>query len=298
MNMQPEKEDSPEVAAFREETSPLEVMEEPSTHINSGQNNMGPPRHRPFNLKRLFVITGIIGVVILLLGGGIYLVRRSLPRPQSTVVINTQSLDNGTLNKLTDSNGAPSKQQLTISPDTLFQNSAEISKDLIVKGQTSLQSPVTITKSLTVGGSIATGGNLTVTGQITASSLNVGSVTLTTLRLSGDLELEGHIISTGPKPSIITAIAARGGTANIDGSDTTGTITIQTGSATGIAGEMAIITFKSRYGSTPRVQITPVNGSASKMDYFVIKTPGFFTIETSSVADPNSIYSFDYLVTQ
>lgn len=289
--------DTKDYDIFKEDLSSLEVVDENAS--KQLPTDTAPRKYVRLRSKRNVVI-GIVAVLIVILlvvAGGFALRKKQNAKPQTTYVINTQSLDNGTLNKLTAETGS-GKQQLTITPDTLFQNNVTINKDLVVKGQTFLQSPVTITKELTIGSNVGVGGNLSVTGQISAGNLNVGSVTITSLHLSGDLEFNGHLMPTGTVPTIKISTAGGGGSATIEGNDTVGTITITTGSNPATTGEMAIITFRSRFAGNAKVHLTPASNPASKLDYFVTSTPGFFTIETSSLPTTSSTYSFYYLVTQ
>lgn len=280
---------------FRQDLETLEVAEE---HVPKKVVGVSPSKKSRPTRKRRVVFGIFLTILFTILVLGITFFVRSRPKQPTTITINTQSLDNGTLNKISLSAEGETKQQLTISPDTLFLNSVSINKDLTVKGQTYLQSSLTIDKELTVGGNVGVGGNLSVTGQISAGNLNVGSVTISSLRLSGDLEFGGHLIPTGAVPTIKPDVAASGGSATIVGNDTAGTITITTGGGIGVIGEMAIVTFRSPYSGTPKVQLTPVSASASKLDYFVTRSSGFFTIEATSIPATGSSYVFDYLVTQ
>lgn len=291
MPMKPDSEDDPSYDIFKQvELSSLEVVEENAPKRPAVKP---PPRssHR-WNRKRRVMVALFAGSsLIALAASGISLIRSS-SKPQPVVTINTQSLDNGTLNQLTVADGGTSRQQLTISPDTLFLNSVTINKDLTVMGQTNLQSSVSIANGLAIGG------DLSVNGEISAGNLNVGSVNMSSLRLSGNLEFGGHLSPTGAVPSIRSSVAAAGGSVTIDGNDTSGTITVLIGNGKIITGEMAIITFRSAFPITPKVQLTPLSASASKLDYFVTRTAGFFTIEATSLPTAGSSYIFDYFVTQ
>lgn len=89
-----------------------------------------------------------------------------------------------------------------------------------------------------------------------------------------------------------------GGTVSVSGNDTAGTITINTGGSATNAGELVNLTFRTAFSGTPKVQITPITGEASSLNYYATRSAGFFTIRTSSAPTPNAIYVFDYLVTQ
>lgn len=261
-----------------------------------------PPTRRRFHLPLVPVIV-IVLLTALLTAFGVYAFRPT-PKPQHTtnVTITTQSLDNGTLNKLVPANGTVN-QQLTITPNTLFQQgvaiqgSSAIKGNLSVQGTTHMQGNVTIASSLTAGNATI-GGNLAVSGQITALSLNIGSLTTSSLNLTNDLTISGHIVPQGTKPAIKASVAAGGGSATIDGNDTAGTITVTVSDAFPHAGELAIITFHRPFSLTPHVQLTAINGAAAGVQYFATRSATFFTLNTANAPTPGTTLVFDYLVTQ
>jgi hypothetical protein len=304
MDQEPPKDDQSQYDIFRQDSSleTLEVAEENSSNPNqSDELKLKRRRHVRKLLRRAAILLGIV-LVLASVGTGIAILNRQ-DKQAPTVVINTQSLDNGTLNEITSKNGDPSKQQLTITPDTIFKNnvsvqgSTDIVKNLSVGGTANIQGATDVRDTLSVGKSLSVGTNLTVNGLITAASLNVGSLTISSINLSSHLVFGGHIIPSGSAPAARTSSAAGGGSVSISGNDTAGTITITTGGGP-IAGELAIITFHSAFSTTPKVQLTPLNISASGLNYFVTHTAGLFTVNTSTVPSPNTTYIFDYLVTQ
>lgn len=294
--MEPGSEKDSKYDVFRQDTSALEVAEE---KLPDQPANTPPPtpKRNPERKRRIIGALLVAAVILALAASGISLIRSSSPQ-DTTVTINTQSLDNGTLNQLTADAGGTSKPQLTISPDTLFQNNVTVNKNLTVNGEANLQSAVNIDQGLTVGGNVGIGGNLSVTGQISAGILNVGTVTMDSLKLSGNLDFNGHLTPTGAVPAIRPSVAISGGSATIVGSDTAGTVTLVIGTNPAVTGEMAVITFRSAFTGTPKVQLTPTSNAAAKLDYFVTKSAGYFTIEASSIPVAGGTYSFDYFVTQ
>ncbi len=290
--------DNKDYEIFKDELDSIEVAEENPAK----QHKLEPPKStRKFfrGKQQMIIIALVLLCIVAIIAGTLFAItKKPNKKAETTYIINTQTLDNGTLNQLVAENGGTGKQQLTISPDTLFQNSVTINKDLTVKGQTFLQSAVTISKDLGVNGNVGVGGNLSVNGLITAGNLNVGSVTIGNLRLSGDLEFNGHLMPKGAVPTIKASTAAASGTATIEGSDTVGSLTITVGGSPFITGEMAVITFRTKFSGNPRVQLTPASAAASKLDYFVTQSAGFFTIETTSLPTAGGTYSFYYFVTQ
>lgn len=298
---------------FKQDYASLEVAEEDTqSHKTVTPRKSG--RRRP---SRMMILrAGTIALLVLLLSAGLSFVIRSARKPETTITINTQSLDNGTLNQLTAEAGDEAKQQLTISPETLFkesvivQGSAEIQQDLTVNnsltvnGQANLQGPVaieqdvTVRSGLTVGGSTAIGGNLSVTGSITAASLSVGTISISTVNVSSDVSFGGHLIPNGATPSSRPSLAASGGNVTISGNDTAGTIVINIGGGAVQSGELVIVTFSKPFSATPKVQLTPINIPASGLRYYATRNASFFTVNTSTAPTNGTSYVFDYFVTQ
>ena len=267
--------------------------------------------HRP---SKTLVISGLI--VLLLSGLGIAIVvsqHKSKKTEVKTITINTQTLDTGTLTKLSNQLGKPGavRQQLTITASTLFKNDVEVQgattldNDLLVKGSTKLLGPVATGDSLSVGGGLIVGrnasisGGLSVTGVITATSLNVGSINLTTLSLSGNFSWGGHLISTGTRPTVDAGPVIGNGTATVNGNDSVGTVAINAGSSGLLSdGEMATVHFHSPYSAVPIVQLTPTNQGAAGIPYYVVSAPGFFAVRTIAIPTPGTTYSFNFFVTQ
>lgn len=257
--------------------------------------------------KRAIIIVSAVIMLGLLAFVAIASQKKPAAKPvaPTPIVINTQSLDNGTLNKLTNpASPSETKQQLTIAPDTLFKSDVQIQGslkteknldvggNLAIKGTTSLQGAVGINSNLAVRGSLSVG------GVISAGSLNVGSLGVSTINISGSLNFVGHIVPGGARPSVKPSAATNGGSITIDGNDTAGTITINIGSGAVIPGELVIINFRSAFAGTPKVQLTPINSEASALNYYATRSPTFFTIETSSPPTAGASYVFDYLITQ
>lgn len=272
-----------------------------------------PPPKKPSRRRKKRQVIALTGTVLAAAAVGMSayaLLQQKQEKPEATYVINTQSLDNGTLNELTGQADGLVKQQLTISPDTIFKNSvtvqgpATVENDLTVRGKTVLQgstsveSDLSVNRSLTVVGNTSLASNLNVNGQISAASLTVGSLTISSINLSSNLNFAGHLIPNGPAPAPRASTAAGGGSVTVSGNDTSGTIVINTGNSFMTPGELAIVTFQTPFNTTPKVQLTPVNDAASALNYYATRSATFFTISSSSAASQNRQYVFDYLVTQ
>lgn len=289
----------------------LEVSDErPILSGGSNESSPPPPPILPkFSGRAIAVVAVILGLVVV----GLIMLFNYQAKPQTSVVINTQSLDNGTLNKLTNESGGGGgavQTKLVITPPTTFkgditvQGSAFVQKNLTVGGSAAIQGEVklgdnlTVAKSVSVAGGGSFGGNLSVTGRITADSLSVGSLSISTVNLSGDVIFSGHIVPNGTAPAVRASVAAANGTATVSGNDTAGTVIITTGHGVMNPGEVAIITFRTPFSTTPKVQLTPLNEASSKVNYYVTRSATFFTVDTGSALSADTQYAFDYLVTQ
>lgn len=156
--------------------------------------------------------------------------------------------------------------------------------DLQVAGTTRLAGAVTITNLLTVNNSLNVSGNLGIGGQLSVGRLNAAGLTIS-----------GHVITAGSTPG-----AARGscvgsnGTVSISGNDQAGTVAVNIG-AGACAGPFVNVSFRSSYGGTPHVVLTPVGRGMN--NFFVSRGAGGFSIGASSPPGPGG-YAFDYIVEQ
>lgn len=157
--------------------------------------------------------------------------------------------------------------------------------DLEVNGTASVQGPFTARSGIQVSG------NSTFDGSVSAASIAVDS-----LQLRGDLGVTAHIVVSGSTPSLSKGPAlGGGGTASVNGTDTAGSITINTGGSPP-AGCFATIGFKKAFSRTPHVIITPVGSAAGPVDYYVNRSTGNFSVCTSNPAPAGQNFGFDYWV--
>lgn len=280
-----------------------------SPEINQSAGNAPNQKAIQFSFTLRGLMLGLI-IIVIIVGLLVFILFKPAKKSANTIAVNTQTLSNGTLNKLSSKLPGQSTEQLTITPDTLFNNNVSVQKDLgvngnfTVKGSTNLLGPINSGGNMSVNGSLnvksnsTVGGNLSVSGLLTAASLNVGSVSLSTINLSGNLNISGHLVPNGQPPSIAVNVGASNGSANISGNDSAGTITINVGSGSLVAGEMATITFHTPFATTPVVDLTPANINASYLRYFVGNGTNFFTISSSNVPSNGTGYTFNYLVEQ
>jgi cytoskeletal protein CcmA (bactofilin family) len=160
-----------------------------------------------------------------------------------------------------------------------------VNKDLAVAGNTSMQGTATVGKSLQVGG-----------GGTFSGPLSAPQITASTLQLNGDLVLTHHITTGGSQPSRSGGSAlGSGGSVSLSGSDTAGSVNINTGSGPG-AGCFVTVNFANKFNSTPHVQVTPVGSAAGGLSYYVNRSTTNFSICVASPPPPGSSFGFDYFV--
>ena len=248
--------------------------------------------------------------------GGVLYFRSSAPQTSEL----SQTLSQQTLDQLSNSDISIGETQHTLSvqSDTVFGNNVLVRNNLAIAGTLQVGSnlaiaglrvtgnstfdDVQITKSLALTGdaaiqgqttiqkSLSVNGNGTFLGVLSASSLSVSS-----LQLTGDLELIHHIDAGGSTPSRSNGSAiGSGGTASVSGSDTAGTVTINTGSGPS-AGCYVSITFAKSFNATPHVIISPVGPAASSLNYYANRSTATMSICSTSVPNSSTTYTFDYI---
>lgn len=156
--------------------------------------------------------------------------------------------------------------------------------NLAISGNTSIQGTLLVQKNLTVTGSASFGGSLS------AATANIDS-----LILAKDLQLNRHIDAGGGTPKVSNGGGiGNGGTVSINGTDTAGTITINTGTSV-VAGVLANVTFTNQFSQTPHVVITPVGGGGANLGMYINRTTSGFTLVSTAPA-PNAVtFSIDFI---
>jgi cytoskeletal protein CcmA (bactofilin family) len=179
--------------------------------------------------------------------------------------------------------GSLSLPAITVGGSSTF-GQIHVNDQLTVSGNTTLQGTLTVQKGLSVSGPVSF-------GLISAATINA-----TNLQLNGDFIVNRHISVNGGTPgrSGGTALGA-GGTASISGTDTAGTVTINTGGGPP-AGCFATINFTQRFNVTPHVIISPSNSSSSTLNYYTNRSATSFSVCTTSAPAASSTYLFDYMI--
>jgi hypothetical protein len=267
----------------------------------------------------IYLLAFILLLVLASSGGGIFYLNSNKQAAKSNG-IKSQTLSTDSLKQLANSDVTvgDSKQVLTVQSNAIFAGSVllrgdvEVAGKLVVGdklsltginvgGQSTLQD-VNISNNLAVTHDVAVKGKLTVQGALSvngnvsfSSGVSIPSLTVGTLTLNNKLILTHHIVAGGGNPSRSSGTAlGGGGTTSVSGSDTAGTIRVNTGSSPG-AGCFITVNFTSQFDNTPHVVVTPIGSSAAGLKYYVSRNTGSFSVCTASSAPAHSSFSFDYI---
>jgi cytoskeletal protein CcmA (bactofilin family) len=296
-----------------------------SADPQSGSAQSGEKKASP--IKRFFrkVNVYFLAFGILVAVGGVVTVVGYLnsqkPTPETSVA--SQQLTTDALKQLANSDVSvgSNSQTLSIQGNAIIQGQTLMRGDLNVAGsfQTggSIQAPsITISGQSNLGtaqiNSLQVAADTAVQGSTTLRDLNVAGaasfggaltasqITVTNLILSGNatLQIPNHLSFTGPAPghTINAAGLGSGGSASVNGSDTAGSVNVNTGSGTS-AGCFVRINFNQSFTKQPRVIISPVGAGAAQTQYYVDRNTSSFSICAASPAPANQAFAFDYFVT-
>lgn len=286
-----------------------------------------PAEKKVSPLKRFFKRVNIyflLFLLIIIITGAIFAVnylnsQKTAPAPD----IATQGLSEAALKQLanTDTSVGNTSQTLTIQGNAIIAGQTLLRGNLNVAGNIqsggSIQGPnLTISGTSNLGtaqiNSLQVATNTAVQGSTTLRDLNVSGtssfsgamtasqITVTRLILSGNatLQVPNHISFTGPSPSrtINSGVLGSGGSVSVSGSDTTGTVNINTGGSPS-TGCFTQINFNQRFTNQPHVIVSPVGTAAGQTQYYVTRNTTSFSICTAAPAPANQAFAFDYFVT-
>jgi cytoskeletal protein CcmA (bactofilin family) len=271
---------------------------------------------RQFNLYLLLFI-----FVLLVAGVIIGIAYFQSQKASTTATLQTQQLTQNTLNQVaaSDATVGNSQQVLNVESSAVFAGKVLVREDLEVAGslqvggtvaltdlavsgasslaQLSVSKNLSVTGTAAIQGATTLGGSLQVNGSGNFSgALSTPQITTSSLQLNGDLVLTHHISAGGPTPGRSTGGAlGSGGTATVGGSDTSGTVTINTGSSPP-AGCFITVNFNQSYNATPHVIVTPIGAAAGGLAYYVNRSITSFSICDATAPPAGSSFAFDYFV--
>lgn len=267
-----------------------------------------------FNIYLLLFV-----LIIVVVGGFTFISFKKSKKESVTPSIQTQTLSPDALKQLNSSNttvGDP-KQTLSIESNAIFSGKVLVRDSLDVAGTIRVGGSLSL-PGLTVSGTstfdqitankITSAGDTNIQGQLTAQKgltisgsasfggpITAPQITVQSFQLSGDLQLQRHIDAGGGTPGKSDGSAVgSGGTSSVSGTDTAGTITINTG-GNPAAGCFVTVNFAQRFNGTPHVVVTPVGSAAGGLSYYISRTTSGFTLCTANPAPGGANFSFDYI---
>lgn len=259
----------------------------------------------------LLVIAGVAGILLYL---------KAQTNNQAANQLGSQSLSQSTLDQLsnTDVSVGEPKHTLNVQSNAVFAGSVLVRSNLQIAGTLQVGSnlaingirvtgsstfdDVQITKSLALTGNAAIQGQLNVGqslhvngGATFLGAVAAPSLAVTTLQLSGNLNITHHIAAGGSTPGRTSGTAlGGGGTATVSGSDTAGSVTISTGSNPA-PGCFLTVAFTTKFATTPHIVATPVGQAAAALQYYISRSTSSFSICTTNAAASGSTFGFDYI---
>lgn len=274
-------------------------------------------------IKRFSLMSNLyllVFVLMVLVGGAVIYISIKSAKPQTSSNTKVSSLTDQQISSLKGNTTlvGDSKQTLDVQSNSIFEGQVLARGDLNVAGTLKVGGPLSL-PGLTVGGNTTvqqlgvSGGlnvagdttlqgaltiqkTLAVTGSASFGSLNVSTLSVTTLQLRGDINLNQHIVTSGGIPSRSNGTAlGSGGSASVNGSDTAGTIAINTGGSPP-AGCFVTVNFTKSFGATPHVVISASNSSSASLQYYTNRSAGSFSVCTANVPAAGTTYVFDYIV--
>lgn len=262
----------------------------------------------------LFILILVIAAIVVVVA-----VLQAHKATNNAATTNNQSLSQSALQQLSNSDATvgTSSQTLNVQSNAVFAGQVVIRSNLEVAGTIKVGGTISLPSvtvagtstfgqvqagSLAVSGNTAVQGNLTTQGNLNVSgtgsfgTLSAQKLSVGSLQLNGSLILTSHITAGGPIPHKSDGNAlGSGGTSSVSGSDTAGTVAINTGSNPA-AGCFITVTFAQPFSGTPRVLLTPVSSSAAGLPYYVTRTSNNFSVCTAAPAAAGQNISFDYAI--
>lgn len=314
---------------------PSDALAKPSSETDQAdpissdpKSGADKPAKQPSAIKKLlkrFNVYFLLFLLIAIIGGIVTVVsylnsKKAAPSPS----VASQNLTTQQLKQLASSNATVggSGQTITIQGNAVFSGQVLVRSNLDVAGTIQLGgnldvAQVTVsnsanlantqTNTLQVANTAIFQGLVTIQNGVNvagASSfsgpVSVNQLTVTNLIMSGNAQLQvpNHIAFTGATPgrTINFNVLGGGGSASIFGSDTSGTVNINTGNNP-VAGCFVTFVFNQVFKSTPHVLISPVGIAAGETEYYVNRSTTTFSVCTANAAPANANFAFDYFIT-
>lgn len=329
MEKKPEDTNQPEKPVDTEPVSTSsgsegESLEGSTDAVTTSSTKVAPPKQSI--AKRIQgLITGlniylVLFIFIVVLAAGIVLIGiQRNKKAAAPTTVNTQTLSAEDLKKIAESEqkvGDP-KSTLSIESNAIFSGKVLIRDSLDVAGTIKVGGALSLpgisvsgessfdqikANNLTITGNTAIQGQLTIQKGLTSSGgasfggpISAPTLTVQSLQISGDLQITRHIDAGGGTPGKVDGSAlGSGGTVSVSGSDTAGTITVNTGGGPG-AGCFVTVNFTQKFSGNPHVVVSPVGSGAASLQYYINRNSSNFSLCTANAPGGGQSFSFDYV---
>lgn len=312
-----------------EENNELDTLEDPGTVVEGKTDGSSAKPEKPKQglgkriqglVSHLNIYLLLFILILVLTGGIIFIGIQRNKKADVTTTIGTQPLTKETIEQLqgTEAKVGDPKQTLSIESNAIFTGKVLFRDSIDIAGAVKIGSTLSLA-GLTVSGTssfdqiqtnkLSVAGDNTIQGQLTVQknltvtggasfggAISAPIVAAQGLQLSGDLQFNRHIDAGGGTPGKTngTALGA-GGTSSLSGTDSAGSITINTGGGPA-PGCFATVTFTQRYNITPHVVVTPVGSAAGGLNFYINKSANDFSVCTTNGAPAGQSFGFDYIV--
>lgn len=208
---------------------------------------------------------------------------------QGNAIISGQTLMRGNLNVAGNiqAGGSIAGPSITISGTSNLGetqiNNLQVATNLAVQGATTM-------RDLNVSGTSSFGGAMTAS-QITVTRLVLSG--------SGTLQIPNHLTFNGPSPGrsfIGSGILGSGGSTSVNGSDTSGSISLNSGNGPTGDGCIVRVNFNKTFTTQPRVVVSPINRAAGQLEFYVERNTTGFSLCTANTPTANQTFAFDYFI--
>lgn len=317
---------SPAESPAAQNLAPQDSQPTPSPANEPSPPDNKPPKQKGKGLFARFKSLNVyllVFIFILVLAGLItfaaYQKNKQSNQQGSSGSAASQSINGDVLNQLknTDVTVGQPKQVLSVEANAVFAGSVLIRGDFETAGQIKTEGELSASglnvsgtgtfqtlqgSKLQISGDGQVQGNLAVQNSLSVSgsgnfggTLSAGKINVQSLELGGNLVISKHISASGGTPGRSNGSAlGGGGTSSISGSDTAGSININTGSSPH-PGCFVNISFTQQF-SNPHVVVTPVGSAAASINYYITRSGSGFSLCTASSAPAGRNFSFDYIV--
>lgn len=302
----------------------------PQTPLDTGVVNPDAPKSSQYGPKekllgrilgKLNIYTFLLIIVLLILGIATFFALRQNRTAHNNSALKTQELTQEAIDRLAETSPTvgSTSETLNIASNAIFNGSILVKGAIDVAGGLKIGSALSLptinvgetatvellaAKRVTVAGDTAVQGKMTIQNGLSvigggsfSGPLSASQVSTDKLQLNGDLQLTQHIDPNGASPGRTNGSAlGSGGTASVSGTDTAGTVVINTGNSAP-AGCFVTVNFTKAFSATPHVVISPSSSTAGTLSYYTNRTTTSFSV--CSAGDPpdnTANISFDYIV--